>query len=293
MFFPLWAVLGLSAALLSTAIPLIQEKMKGDGFAIAVWVKVTVVALTALPAFHFGLPADPKFYLTLAVTALLWCVSDVVYFRAVPRVGAGIVSRLLPSAVLISFVLWFLIDPALLTAYLAHPLVSLAIVAVLVFATLCAMLVKRDPVSWAGVRLIWFVIFAACVGPVIDKLSLGYAPARQAPWAFMFFQGLMMLGFWAIYFLLRRPVSATLLFSREQIATGAVIGAVGTAALALKTTALVDVEQPAYLQVLLFTDALWILLYYRLTGRPETSNILAGLGLVFSAVALIVLKQFV
>ena len=76
----------------------------------------------------------------------------------------------------------------------------------LLLATLFAVLVKRDPVSWAGVRLVWFVIFAACVGPIIEKLSLGYAPARQAPYAFMFCQGSMMIAFWAIYYALKKPL---------------------------------------------------------------------------------------
>jgi hypothetical protein len=288
---PLWAVLGLSAAIISTAIPLIQERMKGDGFAIALWVKVAVVVLSAPLAFYFGMPEDPKFYLTLSLTALLWCVSDVIYFRAVPLAGAGVVSRLLPSAVLISFILWFFVDPALLDKYIANPLISSCIVGVLLLATLFAVLVKRDPVSWAGVRVVWFVIFAACVGPIIEKLSLGYAPARQAPYAFMFCQGSMMIAFWAVYYALKKPLPLPVLFSLPQIKTGLSIGVVGFIVLTLKTIALVKVEQPAYLSVILFTDALWIILYYRLTGRQETSNIWAGLGIVACAIALVMLKQ--
>ncbi len=288
---PLWAILGLSAAIISTAIPLIQERMKGDGFAIALWVKITVVALSAPLAFHFGLPDDPKFYLTLSVTALLWCVSDVIYFRAVPLAGAGVVSRLLPSAVLISFMLWFLVDPALADKYIANPQVSAAIVGVLILATLFAVLVKRDPVSWAGVRLVWFVIFAACTGPIIEKLALGYAPSSQGPFALMLCQGSMMIAFWAAYYAIKKPLPLTTLFSRPQIQTGLSIGVVAFVVLALKTMALVEVEQPAYLSVILFTDALWIIIYYRLTGRRETSNIWAGLGIVACAVALVILKQ--
>jgi hypothetical protein len=289
---PLWAVLGLLAALLSTAIPLIQERMKGDGFAIAFWVKVSAVVLTAPAAFYFGIPSEPKFYMTLAATALLWCVSDVIYFRAVPLAGAGVVSRLLPSAVLISFVLWFFVDTTLLDKYLSNPALSSLIVGVLLLATFFAVMVKRDPVSWQGVRLVWFVIFAACVGPVIDKLSLGYAPVRQAPYAFMFFQGLMMIGFWGLYYAIKKPLPLNVLFSPAQMKTGGAIGLVGTIVLTLKTVALADVEQPAYLSVLLFTDALWIILYYRLIGKHESSNIWAGLGIVGCAIALIVLKQW-
>jgi hypothetical protein len=287
---PLWAILGLSAALLSTAIPLVQERMRADGFAVAVWVKVAAVILSSPFVLYYGLPSDPKFYGTLACTALLWCVSDVIYFRSVPLAGAGVISRVLPSAVIITFVLWFFVDDALIDRYLANPAPSLAIVAIIGLSALFAMMIRKDPVSWRGVRLVWFVIFAACVGPIIEKVSLGYAPGRAAPFAFMFFQGLFMLGFWWIYFVIRRPISARELLSSRSVRTGASIGAVATAVLYLKTAAMVHVEQPAFLSVLLFTDALWILLIYRLTGRHDPSNIWAGLGIVGCAIALILVK---
>ena len=290
---PLWAILGLSAAFLSTAIPLIQERMRADGFAVAVWVKVAAVVLSFPFVVYYGLPDDPKFYGTLACTALLWCVSDVIYFRSVPLAGAGVISRLLPSAVIITFVLWFFVDVALIDKYLENPVPSVAIVAIICLATIFAMMIRKDPVSWRGVRLVWFVIFAACVGPVIEKLSLGYAPVRAAPFAFMFCQGLFMLGFWWIYFIIRKPLPFQTLISKRSISTGASIGAVATGVLYLKTAALIHVEQPAFLSVLLFTDALWILLIYRLTGRRDTSNIWAGLGIVGCAVALILVKTLV
>lgn len=288
---PLWAVLGLAAAFLSTAIPLIQERMKADGFAVAFWVKVAVVVLTCPFAFYFGFPEDPKFYGVMAITAVLWCISDVIYFRAVPVAGAGVITRVLPSAVIISFVMWFFVDPSLLQKYLDHPGPSLAIVAIILLATLFATLIHKDPVSWQGLRLVWFVIFAACVGPVIEKLSLGYAPGKQAPYAFMFCQSLIMLGFWSVYYFVRKPLPVAVLFSKNSLQTGLAIGVVATLVLSLKTIALVSVEQPAFLSVLLFTDALWVLLIYRLTGREDKSNVWAGLGIVACAITLILVKS--
>lgn len=287
---PSWALYGLAAAIISTAMPLIQEKMKADGFALAFWVKAAAVLLTAPFVLQVGLPEDPKFYLVLATTAVLWCISDVIYFRSVPVAGAGVVSRLLPSAVLISFVLWFFVDPGLLDKYLDKPLQSALIVCIMLGATSCAARLKKCPLSWQGVRLVWFVIFAACVGPIVEKLSLGYAPARQAPLAFIFCQGLMMLAMWSLYYMVRRPIPSSVLFSRRSVMTGGVIGSVATLVIYLKTTALLTVDQPAFLSVLLFTDALWILLIYKIMGRRDDSNILAGLGIVLCAAGLVLVK---
>lgn len=288
---PLWALLGLSAALLSTAIPLIQERMQADGFAVAFWVKVAVVLISCPFVLNYGFPDDTKFYLATAATAALWCISDVVYFRAVPQAGAGVVSRLMPSAVLISFVVWFFVDPSLLDKYLSHPVQAALICLVMALATYFATQLRHDPVSWRGVRLVWFVIFAACIGPIMDKLSLGYAPGKKAPFAFMFIQGSMMLTFWYFYFLIRKPLSQAAMFSRRSVVTGLSIGVVAAAVMYLKTVALISVDQPAFLSVLLFTDAIWIIVIYRLTGRKDSSNIWAGLGIVGCAAALVLVKS--
>jgi hypothetical protein len=289
---PLWAVLGLTAAFLQAFMPLLQEKMKADGFALAFWVKVAAVAIAGpFAILETGLPADPQFYIVVGITALLWCVSDVIYFRAIPVVGAGVVTRVLPSAVIITFVLWLFIDPALAAKYLDRPWQSTAIAAIILASTGFATWLHKCPVSWQGVRLVWFVIFAACVGPIIDKLALGYAPAKQAPLAFMFVQGSIMLALWLIYYALRRPIPARVLFSRHSIQTGAAIGIVATLVLFLKTKALLLCEHPAYLSVLLFTDALWIILIYRLLRHKDGSNIAAGLGIVVCAALLVLVKS--
>jgi hypothetical protein len=146
-------------------------------------------------------------------------------------------------------------------------------------------------VSWQAVRLIWFVIFAACVGPVVDKLALGYAPAKQAPIAYMFVQAAFMLTFWLVYYTIAKPVSPKILLSSSSLLVGGIIGIVATLILYLKTNALLLVEHPAYVQVILFSDSLWILLIYRLMGRKESGAILPSLGIVACAVALVIVKS--
>ncbi len=287
---PSWAALGLCAALISTAVPLIQEKMRADGFSLAVIVKI-VSALVILPfVLHQGFPSNPAFYYSAALTSVLWAISDVIYFRSVPIAGAGVVSRLLPSAVLISFLLWFFVDPSLLGKYKQAPFQSAIIVGVIFLSAFFATRIKACPVSWRGMRLVWFVIFAACVGPILEKITLGYAPSKEAPYAFVFVQALMMLACWALYFIVRRPVSLNVLFSPLSLKTGFLIGLCSACAVTLRFQALQMTEHPAYLSVILFTDALWILLIHRATGRNDSSNIWAGMGIVFCAAALVLAK---
>lgn len=287
----IWIGLGFAASLFNTAFPLIQEKFKGDGFAVAIWVKIAVVVLSLPLVLYFGFPEDPRFYLLTAVSASIWCINDVIYFRTVPVVGAGVVTRILPASVVISFVVWFFFEPSLLQQYFEHPAQGISLFAIVILSSFFAMSLKSCPLSWQGVRMLWFVVLAAAIGPLIDKISLGQAPAAQAPFAFLFVQAVIMLTFWGGYTAIRRPISRAAFFAQNSKTAGLAIGTVATFKLILKFTALRYCENPAFLSVILFTDALWIILYYRLTGREDHSKIWAGLGIVGCAAALILVKS--
>jgi len=287
-----WVGLGLLAALANTGSPLVQEKYKGDALSVAVWIKIGTVFFILPFVLYYGLPNTPNFYIFAAISALIWSISDVIYFRTVSEVGAGVVSRLLPSAVLLSFLAWFLFDPSLLTKYLDNPYQGLGAMAVICAASFFAMNLKSCPLSWKGFKLIWFVILAAAIGPLVEKISMGNTPKMQTPFAFIFIQALMMLGFWGLFALVKKPISRQVFLLKSSWKTGLLISIFTTTALCLRFTALQYVEHPAFLSVVLFTDALWILVYYKIIGRKDNSKIWAGLGIVGCAAALVLVKSF-
>ncbi|HOO51755.1 MAG TPA: hypothetical protein PLK94_10760 [Alphaproteobacteria bacterium] len=296
---PLWILLGFAASLFNTAIPLIQEKFKGDGFAVAVWVKIAVVVISLPIVLYMGMPTDTGFYILTATSAIIWCINDIIYFRTIPIVGAGVVSRILPASVILAFVVWFFFDPVLLDKYLEHPLQAIAICAIVLLSVIFAIMMKSCPITLKGMKLIWFVVLAAAIGPLIDKLALNIAvddgtttSAGQAPFAFMFTQGLIMLILWTSYSLIKKPITKQIFLAKESVKAGLSIGVVATIKLGLKFQALVYCEHPALLSVILFTDAIWIILYYRLTGKQDHSKIWAGLGLVGCAAALVLVKSY-
>jgi hypothetical protein len=288
----IWIILGLLAAFANTGSPLVQEKFKGDALSVAIWVKIGAVLLTLPFVLYYGLPDNPNFYIFAAISGLIWSISDVIYFRTVSEVGAGVVSRLLPSAVLLSFLVWFIFDPSLLTKYIENPVQGLGALAIICAASFFAMNLKSCKITMHGFQLIWFVILAAAIGPLVEKISMGDTPKAQTPFAFVFIQAVMMLGFWGIFAMVKRPVTRATFVLKSSWKTGLLISIFTTTALCLRFTALQYVEHPALLSVLLFTDALWIVLYYRLTGRKDDSKIWAGLGIVGCAAALVLVKSF-
>lgn len=287
---PLWFMLALSAAMTTTAVPLIQEKFKADGFALAFWIKVFVSILTLPALLYVGLPKDPLFYGYLALTAVIYSVSDVVYFRSVPLVGSGVVTRLLPISVVVTFFLWFLVDPQLWRDYLAEPYKMAAIGVILLAFLAFASRLKQCTVSWQGLHLLWPVIMAACIGPVISKLSLGHAGHVQAPFAYVCIQSVMMVMCMGVYYQIKKPVPRVVMVSAAALRTAVILAVVSSIMIFLKMKAIQLVDNPGFVSLVVFTDSLWVLLVYKVIGKKETANIWAGLGIVACAVAVIAVK---
>ncbi len=287
----LWILLGFAAAIISTVVPLTQDRQKINGFAFAVWIKVTVVILNFPLLIIAGFPDNMMFYAVTAITSVLWAISDVVYFTAIGSVGAGVISRTLPIAGIISFPVWFLFDPALLDKYLSNPTQFAAICLILLGATYFAMQMKKCAVSLQALRLVWFVLFAAIIGPLIDKVALGHAAAKEAPVAFACVQGFFMIICWGLYATIKKPLTLTEFFKPATFKPAMIAGIGSFVFLYLRFEALRLCEHPALLTVILMTDALWILLFYRIMGRKDNSNIWAGLGIVGCAIALALVKS--
>ncbi|MGE3623078.1 MAG: hypothetical protein AB7H77_04290 [Bdellovibrionales bacterium] len=292
MIIPDWAIFGLLASFLAALQPLTQEKYKAEPFALAMAIKVVMVLVTLPFVITQGLPTAPVFYLAICFTAVIWCISDVYYYRAVQVVGAGPVSRILPATAILTFVAWFFFDPALLDRYFAAPWVGAAITGCILMATFFATCLTRCMVSRQAVRLLWFVMLASAMDPIATKLILHSAgAAKQAPFAYVFVEAVLMLVLWSGYGAVKKPVALSAFVSPTVIKAGLMIGALNATRLILQNFAYMDVENPTYLRVMMFTDALWIILIYKLVGRREEANVKAGLGIVAAAAGLVLLKS--
>lgn len=288
---PPWVFLGLGSSALSAFVLLTQEKFKADGFALAFWNKATCAVLMVPFLFTYGLPDNPVFYMLVAANAVLWAISDVIFFRAIPIVGAGTVSRILPAAVILTFICWFIFDPALFHTYLQTPVRFGLIFLVLCLSTYFAMRIKNCPLSWQAVRLIWFVIFAATAGPIAMKLITQQSPMSQGPFAYVFVEAVFMMTLWGIYYMFRRPVLAGVMTSALSLKAGATVGAISAVMIGMNVMAIYHTDNPAYLPAIKFLDAIFILWVYRWMGKKEDADIVAGLGIVGCAAALVILKS--
>ncbi len=289
-----WILFALASALCAACVPLLQERGQANPYALVIWNKA-FCALWALPfILVFGLPTAPAFYIAVAAGAVLWCISDILYFRALPHIGAGVMTRLLPGATLLTFLLWFVVDPSLLQTYLANPTKTAAIAGILCLAVLSAAFLKRCALTRAAVRQIWFVLLAAAIGPILAKIALSYTDLGGNRWhtafAFLFVNAVMMLTLYTPYYLIRRPITWAILTARPAWALGLKISLCIAGMTVLNSMAYMAVDNPAFVAVLAMTDAVWVLVAYRILKKREEANIIAGLGIVISAMALILAK---
>ena len=217
MEFPIWAVFALPCALSSAFVLLIPEKVKCDGFALAFWNKVAAFVFMIPLVLYMGMPTQWEFYALVAAQACLWVVSDVIFFRALPEVGAGVISRILPVAAILTFVFWFAFEPSLLQDYLSKPILSAVVFAALCGSVYFATRLKHDPVTWRAVRMIWFVLFAAVIGPLMYKMVTKHTTIDVGPFAFVLFEAFVMVSIWSVYYAIKKPIPKSVLFAKESL----------------------------------------------------------------------------
>jgi hypothetical protein len=288
---PSWALFGFIASFAMVTNMMFQERFKINGYTLVFWNKVFITAFIAPFAFKVGLPDNPWFYASMIVQSIIYCYSDVNFANSVAKIGSGLVSRITPIGVIFSFFLWLAISPEQFYSYLQHPLVSLGILTAILLATISASFLKRCPVSRESIKMVWPCILATSIGPTLTKITLDQTTLAQATFSYIFIQGIIMSSFWFVYFLIKKPVSSEIFFKPSNIKAGILVGIFSCIVMLFKTRAMVLTDNPAYISIIMYTNAIWIILIYKMIGRKEDANIWAGLGVVFSAILLIFFKS--
>lgn len=288
---PLWAVAGLITAVMGAAMMLLQEKHKASGFAVAFLNKAVIVCILTVPALMNGLPTAPHFYILCAVSAVIFAISDVIFFNLVTRSGAGVVSRILPLNIIFIFIAWLFFDPLLVARYIANPWQTAGIVAALSGAAISAAILKKCSFSWDAIKYGWFIILAGVMGSVVTKKAMFGIDPMKAALAYVPIQASMMLVCWGLFYIIRRPIPLKDFVSKQSLKAGLSIGCVTTIMVLCSVYGVAVAENPAYMSALFHLSSVFVILYYSVIKHKEVANVKAGMGIVFSAVALILLKS--
>lgn len=291
MIIPLWAILGMIAAFFSAATMLLQERLKVNGLALAVWCKIACVAATFPFVLMFGIPDDPLFYGFLAIQAVTFAISDVIWYRELPHIGAGVISRLFPLTVIIGFGLWVAIEPTQIHKFFDQPVIGSGIILTMVMSIYFAMSLRKCHLSMVALRKIWFVLLANITGPIVAMLLALHSNPQQGPWAYLFIEALMMFPLWLGYIAIKKPIPWSALIEKKTCQGGLIIGLVMVGMIYSYVIGFYYIDNPGYLGAVRLLDSVIIIAVHKYLNKHDESNIKAGLGIVACAVVLIILKN--
>ena len=261
-----------------------------EAITFAIWTKVCCLIFLLPFIIYNGIPNDPLFYLFTFCSALIWSIADIIMWRSIPIIGSGVFSRTIPLSVIISFLLWFLIDPSLFEKYANQPTISALILGVLVLSTYFAIRLKKCTVTSSAVRRVWFVIAAFAVSPIIAMLAIQHAPIQQGAWSFVFFEALFMLMLWAVYIRIKKPIKVSSLISIQNFKFGIISGIIMALMVTTYIYGLYHTENPGYILALISLEAAFVSFINHLRKKKDDSDIWAGLGVVACVIVLIILK---
>lgn len=286
-----WALYGLLSAALTAVMMLMQEKLKVEPFALALWCKIACV-IALLPVMPFtGFPPDPWFYIWTFPTAVIFAVADVVLFRHLPVVGAGVVSRVSPVTVIIGFLLWFAVEPSLVSGYAQRPMISALIVLSLCASVFFSMRLRKCEVSMKALRVLWFFLLASILGPMLTKAAMNHAAPLQGAIAYTFVQALMMVAIWLGWLFIAKPLPARDIIKRDTWRHGLMVGSLMVLGVTVYVLSVATVDNPGYVSAIRLVNTVMILAAHKWMGKKDESDVVSGLGIVASAAALIVLRE--
>ena len=282
-----WAGLSAGSAVTAAIMPILHEKICAERLSMLFWLR-TVMLIIALPVlFVVGWPTDPVFYVATFATAFIWAYADLSSFRATEEFGAGPITRLIPLNVLVTFVMWIVIDPDVLYGYLDNPVQGAGIIAATCGAVFFAMRMQKNPVSRQALRALGPVILMSGMGVVFAKIALEQADMHSGVFGYMVVQAFFMILIFGALEAVWHPVPRAVFAGRVAIQTGFLMGLNSIAHLIFKSYAYQLVANPAYVSVVILTTPLLVLLYYRLVKKQIVGDVKAGLAVVVCVAALV------
>ena len=288
-----WVSLAVVAAITVAGMALISEYQKHATVGRLFWLRVCSLAVVAPVSLFIEWPQDIKFYGLMVLLSALICGSDALYYGSAKNFGAGVTTRIEPLSVLMAFVVWIGITPALLADYMAKPFIAAGIVACFIAAGFCALRLRHCAVSLSAMkRLSPVILIMACVS-ILGKMAMdtGGKPFDTAV-AYIVVQCTLMIIFYGVASVVTPRFTGSLRPNWRLFGSAAAMAACSVLHIATKNIAYTYVPNPAYVTVIGLSAPLFVAGYYHLVGRMDDTDKWAGLGIVISAILLVVFTRF-
>jgi len=148
---------------------------------------------------------------------------------------------------------------------------------------------RKCEISAGAVKTALPCLFAAMIGPVFAKMAMAQADVSQAPYSYVLFEAIAMTTMWGIYAHFKKPMTRAEFFSPRMIKAGLGIGAITAFMVVCGLLSIHYAANPAYTPAIRLLSAVFIVIIYRVIKHQDRGDVLAGFGIVASALALVLL----
>ncbi len=283
----MWALCAITAALLQCATRITNQYLKIPGLKLTVTIKLLLILYVFPFLFVVPWPDSPVFYLMVALTAPLVVYQDKSLFDFTAKYGAGAVTRIEPLSVPFVFILWLILNPALLSEHLQHPLHFAGIGLCIAAAAFFAIRMRHCPVNFDVMKAMLPIVLTMGTVNIIAKTGIDYAPGFEGLVVYIFVQSVLVVLIGTLFSKSRTHTPKPENYDRKAYYFSAfAISLLVLGTLSFRLWGFMLTPNPAYVTAIMLTGPLWVLLFYRLVRHEEKSDIRPGLGIVAAAIAL-------
>ena len=296
MIFEHWATYAFICSFLFAATSLWIQYFSISTKQALVWRGIGAGAIMTPVLFFYDAPTDWEFYAILGLISTMAIYGDFRIYEINRTYGAGLKNRISPLVVFLTFILSFMVEYDQIHLYLEKPLITIGILLSLFLCLLCGFNLKDCSVSKKAYAyaIPTIVIYSVC--NLLAKEALTYADNPNGSLYYAALQG-WYIGGMALLFVNNKPsqdheVAKTVkdyLSSKQGIIFGSVLGVIIAAAMVTRNVSYFMVDNVSYPVAIQLLVPFWVSLFYLCIGHKEETSILPGLGIVVSAIALVLL----
>ena len=287
-----WWIAAIFFAFLSACFKLVNQQFKINPTVLMIWRGLGVAIVISPFLLFVSAPSHPLFYIIMIILGLLVAVADRLLFSAIAKFGAGPQSRLSPLAMVLTTLFWWILYPAKFLHLLGSPFILAGIILCLAACVMAVFILKKDKIDREVFLFILPIIILSSIIAILNKTAMSLAPFDQAVVYYIFIQsfvaGSMSL---LIYRIKHYQVGTRQVFSPSSIKAGMLIVLFLILSLICKNYSMVHTANPGYVQVINLSVPVWILLFNKIKGVQDKTNIWAGFIFVISAACLILLTR--
>jgi hypothetical protein len=277
---------------------LINQQLKARPSVMMVW-RGSILAVFASPLMFFvDAPTNPKVYLISISMGFLMAYLDNRMFTSAAKYGAGVTSRIFPISMIISFVLWLLINPNDFEVLKGEPYKMVGILSCLSVALGAIFFMRKDPITKEAILFLLPTVFVISFVDVMNKSLMVLIEYKAIIYHICLASFVAGLLNFVVYLKENRSldmekenkgIPMETLFSKNSVKAGGLAVLLVFIVMLFKGYSMQHTPNPAYVSAIGYTSPLLILAFNKIKGIKDEASVKAGLVLVASIICMVIL----